>query len=107
MDAERQKELEQQFEELEAQLEELENPLGAPAPEKLVHLPLYQPDGFDAVGSLADRIEAGEAFLLDVEGLDRYAARRIIDFLSGAVYLAHGRICLLSRNIYVITPPGF
>lgn len=105
MDSERQREL---LEELEAQLEELEQPAGVlPDPEQLVRLPVCRPEDYSDAVPLAERIRAAEAFVLDTGDLPWELARRILDFLAGAAYLAGATIRRLDPHTYVVTPPEF
>jgi cell division inhibitor SepF len=39
-----------------------------------------------------------------LEGLEKESARRVVDFLSGAVYALDGSIQRVSSNIFIIAP---
>ena len=77
----------------------------APALEDVSHLPLYRAECFSDAPELIQWIRKREPFVLSLEGAPVEAARRIVDFLCGAVFLAGGSIRRLTADHFLITPP--
>lgn len=65
---------------------------------------IYHPESFNEVQNLVDEIKAKKPIILNLEELDRELARRIIDFMSGAVYGIGGNIQKVAEHIFVFTP---
>lgn len=76
-----------------------------PSPEELAKLPLCRPESLLDATELADRIGRREAFVVALTDIPVENARRILDFLCGAAYLAGAHIQRTTLNTYVITPP--
>ncbi len=76
-----------------------------PTLEDVKNLPLCMPDNFTDAPELADQIERGEAFVLNLDQIPLDTARRILDFLCGAAYLARATIQRIALNTYIVTPP--
>lgn len=69
-----------------------------------MQLVIVKPERFDEVTSIADHMNAKKIVLLNLEKCDRDLSRRIIDFLSGAVYANHGNISKSAISSFVIVP---
>lgn len=65
---------------------------------------IYHPESFNEVQNLVDEIKAKKPIILNFEELDRELARRIIDFMSGAVYGIGGNVQKVAEQIFVFTP---
>ena len=59
----------------------------------------------DQVKEIADIMEQGIVVLLNLQGCEYAAARRILDFLAGAAYAGEYEIIKIARNTYMIAPP--
>ena len=67
---------------------------------------LVTPEGFDDCQEIADRFLGGEVVMIDVVGLEREEARRIVDFSSGTCYTGGGRLQRIRQHLYLLVPPG-
>ena len=59
----------------------------------------------EQVKEIADIMEQGIVVLLNLQGCEYAAARRILDFLAGAAYAGEYEIIKIARNTYMIVPP--
>lgn len=64
------------------------------------------PEGFNDAQQVGDRFKAGQPVLMDLAGVDRDLARRLIDFCSGLCYGLGGQMERLAGQSYLITPAG-
>lgn len=65
---------------------------------------IIKPENFDASTKIADEIKSGRMVIFDVGTLDAEEARRIVDFVAGAVYGVSGNIRRVSGGIFVGAP---
>ncbi len=71
------------------------------SPSKVV---VIQFQNFDDAKDAADHLKAKKPVVANLEKLDNETTRRVVDFLSGAVYGVAGRIQNVSNRIFLITP---
>ncbi len=62
------------------------------------------PETFEDARDIADHLKAKKPCVVNLESVDREISRRIIDFLSGAVYALDGNIQKISTGIFLIAP---
>lgn len=65
---------------------------------------VVQPDAFEDSKEIADHLKTKKPIVVNLENIDRDVAKRIIDFLSGAVYSLDGNIQKISNGIFLIVP---
>lgn len=65
---------------------------------------VVQPDAFEDSKEIADHLKTKKPIVVNLENIDREVAKRIIDFLSGAVYSLDGNIQKISNGIFLIVP---
>lgn len=65
---------------------------------------IYRPDAFRDVQGIADELMIGKPVILDLQGLKNDIARRIIDFISGAVYGIDGSVQKITDKVFLFTP---
>lgn len=65
---------------------------------------VLQPDNFEEAKDIADTLKQKNPVVINLEGVDKDVARRIIDFLSGAIYSLDGNIQKVSNGIFLATP---
>ena len=65
---------------------------------------LIKPQSMDDAKDLTDTLLSGQTVLLNLEGIDRDMAQRIIDFACGSTYAVRGTLQNISNYIYVIAP---
>lgn len=62
------------------------------------------PDSFEEVRDIADHLKQKKPVVINLEGVEREVAKRIVDFLSGSVYALDGSIQKISSGIFLIAP---
>ncbi len=65
---------------------------------------VMQPENFDDAKGIADHLKTKKPVIINLEDLDTDVARRVVDFLSGAVYGLDGNIQKVSAGIFLIAP---
>lgn len=73
---------------------------------KPVRMVVSDPTNFDEVQSIVDHLKNKRAVVLNLEETDKAVARRIADFLSGAVYALEGSMQKVTNSsVFLLTPP--
>ncbi|MFW6287766.1 MAG: cell division protein SepF [bacterium] len=67
---------------------------------------VHSPDSFAEVQNIVDQLKSRKPIILNLEEMERDKARRIVDFISGAVYGIDGNVQKISDAIFVFTPPN-
>lgn len=62
------------------------------------------PYSFENAKDIADHLKAKKPVVINLENVDVPVAKRIIDFLSGAVYAVDGNIQKIADKIFLIAP---
>ena len=62
------------------------------------------PESFDEAKDIAEHLNQKKPVVINLEGVEKDIARRIVDFLSGAVYSLDGNIQKISTGIFLIAP---
>lgn len=65
---------------------------------------VVSPDTFEEARDIADHLKQKKPVVINLESVEKDVARRIIDFLSGAVYASDGNIQKISAGIFLIAP---
>ncbi len=65
---------------------------------------VMSPEIFDDAKEIADYMGRKNPVVINMENAEKDVTRRIIDFLSGAVYAVHGNIQKISNDIFLVTP---
>lgn len=65
---------------------------------------LVRPESFNDAPSIAANMRAKKAVVLNLEGVEKNLARRIVDFLSGCGYALDGSVKKVSQSTYVFCP---
>lgn len=76
-----------------------------PSPSE-VRVVVRRPTSFAEAESIAAQIKAGQAVVLNLEGLALETARRLVDYLSGVTYGLDGNQEKVGASIFLFTPPG-
>lgn len=63
-----------------------------------------QPNTFDDAQDICDHLKNKKPVVINLEGIEKQDAQRIIDFLSGSIYALDGSIQKVSSDIFVIAP---
>ena len=73
----------------------------AASPMKVV---LVEPSSYDEVQSICDDLRCKKPVIINFEEMDKEVAKRMVDFISGAVYALDGTIQKVSNGIVLIAP---
>lgn len=65
---------------------------------------VIQPESFEEARDITNHLKERKPIVINLEAVDKQVARRIIDFLSGAVYGLDGDIQKVSNGIFVLAP---
>ncbi len=71
-----------------------------------VALKLLQPKSHTEATKIADRLKDGCIVLLDISGLTKDKACRLVDFLAGVAYVLGGEMIKTNKNTIVVAPAG-
>ncbi len=67
-------------------------------------LVVMQPESFEDAREIANHLKNKKPVVINLESVERAAAQRIVDFLSGAVYALDGNIQKVANGIFLIAP---
>ena len=67
---------------------------------------VLQPTTYNDATEIAGHLKEKKPVVVNLEKLDKETARKIVDFLSGAVYALRGSIKRLQGDLFVLTPEG-
>jgi cell division inhibitor SepF len=73
----------------------------ASSPMKVV---LVEPSSYDEVQSICDDLRSKKPVIINFEEMDKEVAKRMVDFISGAVYVLDGTIQKISNGIVLVAP---
>ncbi|WP_077326029.1 cell division protein SepF [Virgibacillus siamensis] len=65
---------------------------------------LCEPRNYDEAQEIADNVVNRRAVVLNLQRVDHYQAKRIVDFLSGTVYAVNGDIQKLGAQTFLCSP---
>ena len=65
---------------------------------------IIQAENFDDAQDICNHLKNKKPVVINLEGIEKEIAQRIIDFLSGSVYALDGSIQKVSAEIFVIAP---
>ena len=65
---------------------------------------LFRPNSFNDITKAADDLCANKAVVVNMEGVDKAMARRVVDFLSGSVYALQGSVTKIAQSAYLFCP---
>ena len=77
-----------------------------PASPEKVELKLLQPKSHTEATRIADKLKEGCIVLLDIGGLTKEQAHRLVDFLAGVAYVLGGEMIKTNKNTIVVSPSG-
>ncbi len=69
-----------------------------------VTLKVVKPQGYDDGPDIVDALISGSTVVLNIESLDRDKAKRLIDFLLGALHVLQGDLKRVSATTLVLAP---
>ena len=65
---------------------------------------LFHAKTFDDAAKAVDELVKRKAVILNMENVDKALTRRVVDFLSGAVYAVDGRVKKVAQSTYLFCP---
>ena len=65
---------------------------------------LTRPESFNDAPEIANNLRSKKAVVLNLEGVDKALARRVVDFLSGCAYAQDGSVKKISQATYLFCP---
>lgn len=65
---------------------------------------VYEPNEFEESPSIVDNLKNRKPVIINLENLDGELAKKIFDFVSGAVYALDGSIQKVSKGIFILAP---
>ena len=65
---------------------------------------LFRPSSFNDITKAADDLCDNKAVVVNMEGVDKAMARRVVDFLSGSVYALKGTVTKIAQSAYLFCP---
>ena len=71
-----------------------------------VSLKLLQPKSHIEATKIADKLKEGCIVLLDIGGLTKEQAHRLVDFLAGVAYVLGGEMIKTNKHTIVVSPAG-
>ena len=69
-----------------------------------IQLILVRPESFNDAPTIAANMRSKKAVVLNLEGVEKNLARRVVDFLSGCAYALDGTVKKVSQATYVFCP---
>ncbi len=69
-----------------------------------VRVVISQPNSYDQASEICEHLKEKKSIIVNLEFVNKDVARRIIDFMSGAVYALDGNIQKISNSIFLIAP---
>ncbi|MGE5551324.1 MAG: cell division protein SepF [Bacteroidota bacterium] len=65
---------------------------------------VFEPRSFEEVQAIVDQLKNHRPVIINLEDTDKTVARRVVDFMSGAVYALAGGMQKISVTIFLFTP---
>ncbi|MDD5923024.1 MAG: cell division protein SepF [Eubacteriales bacterium] len=65
---------------------------------------LIEPKSFEECPKLVDSLKSRRPIIINLEKIETDTARKIFDFLSGAIYALNGNVTKVANNIFVFAP---
>ncbi|MFZ5354652.1 MAG: cell division protein SepF [Bacillota bacterium] len=65
---------------------------------------LMEPTSYDEVQEICNNLKSKKPIIVNFENVDKELARRMVDFISGAVFALDGTIQKVSNGIVVVAP---
>ena len=72
-----------------------------------VKMVITQPTSFEQSEEICNYLKDKKSIIINLEYVNKDVARRIIDFLSGAVHALNGHIQKISNSIFLIAPMNY
>lgn len=77
-----------------------------PSSHKSMRVVVTEPASFEEVQEIADQLKARRPVILNLEGMDKDQAQRVLNFLSGSIYALDGTMKRVGTGIFLFAPPN-
>lgn len=67
---------------------------------------LCEPEEFEDSPEICDNLKRGITVVVNMETVDSTDAKKIFDFLSGAIYVLEGSMKKVADNVFILAPKG-
>jgi cell division inhibitor SepF len=74
-----------------------------PAP-KQANPSIVSPGNFNDAQAVGDAFKGGRPVIVNLQGIDKELARRLIDFASGLCYACEGKMEKVANSVYLLSP---
>lgn len=71
---------------------------------KPVKMLIIEPESFEEVQAIVDHLKNRQVVIINLEETDKGVARRIADFVGGAIYALDGSMQRINGSIFLFTP---
>ena len=68
---------------------------------------ISQPSTFEQSEEICDHLKEKKSIILNLEYVNKDVARRIVDFVGGAVFALDGTIQKISNSIFLVAPTNY
>jgi len=65
---------------------------------------IFEPNAYDEVQNIVDNLKNRKPVIVNLETLEADVARKIFEFLNGAIYALDGSIQKVSSDIFILAP---
>ena len=72
-----------------------------------VRMVISQPTNFEQSEEICNFLKEKKSVIVNLEYVNKEAARRIVDFISGGVYALDGHIQKISNSIFLVAPVNY
>ena len=69
-------------------------------------LTFFYPKDFAEVANIIDCLKTGKNVVVDLTKISLDSSKRILDFLSGAIYALGGGVCEVQKEVFMFSPDG-
>ena len=83
-----------------------QSPTVRPLPVNVAEPVTIRPSRFDQAKEIADHYREGQPVIMNLGSADADTARRLLDFVSGLVYVTAGVLEKVAAGVFLIKPPG-
>ncbi len=71
---------------------------------KQMNVVIYEPVEFEETRHIVDNLKNRKPVIINLEELDHELAKKIFDFVNGAIYALDGQIQKVSKGIFILAP---
>lgn len=76
-------------------------------PQTQVKMKICKPTSFEQSEEICNELKEKKSIIVNLEYVNKDVARRIVDFISGAVHALDGHIEKISNSIFIVAPVNY